>query len=102
MGIDRIFLQCATPRPVPGVLTQKESPTRPIDRRALGPPHNAARRRISNLQSHLQRASHSQPYSNGKQRVCPVSDAMATKTAEIRRGICGRFAAAAGNSSLVY
>ena len=35
MGIDRIFLQCATPRPVPGVLTQKESPTRPIDRRAL-------------------------------------------------------------------
>ena len=70
MGIDRIFLQCATPRPVPGVLTQKESPTRPIDRRALGPPHTCrANVDISDLQSHLQRASHFQPYSNGKQRV---------------------------------
>src|ERR1700730_10576274 len=34
MGIDRIFFQCWSPRPVPGVLTQKESPTQPINRRA--------------------------------------------------------------------
>ena len=48
----------------------KESPTRPIDRRALGPPHTCrANVDISDLQSHLQRASHLQPYSNGKQRV---------------------------------
>ena len=34
---------------------------------------------ITDPQSHLQRASRFQPYSNGKQRVCPVSDAIATK-----------------------
>ena len=56
-----------------GLLTQKESPTRPIDRRALGPPLCRANVDISDLH-HLQRATHLQPYSNSKQRVRPVSD----------------------------
>jgi hypothetical protein len=60
-------------------LTQKESQTRPIDRRAIGPPHTCRPNvDITDPQSHLQRASRFQPYSNGKQRVCPVSDAIAT------------------------
>ena len=84
MGIGRIVLQCVTPRSVPGVLTQKESPTRPIDRRAPGPHACRANVDISDLQGHLQRAWHLQPYSNpnGKQGVGRVSDAMATKAVE--------------------
>ena len=62
-----------------GLLTQKESQTRPIDRRAIGPPLTCRPNvDITDPQSHLQRASRFQPYSNGKQRVCPVSDAIAT------------------------
>jgi hypothetical protein len=78
-----------------GLLTQKESPTAGRSSGSRSTPRMPRERRYD-LQGHLQRVWHLQPYSNGKQDVGPVSDAMATKTEEIRRGICGRCGAAAG------
>jgi hypothetical protein len=91
MGIDRIFLQCATPRPVPGVLTQKENPTAGRSSGSRSPHTPRERRYIRPAEPPAARLA-LQTVFQWQARVCPVSDAMATKTAEIRRGICGRCA----------
>ena len=66
------YLQCATPRPVPGAVDQRRARR---GRSIVGlSVHPTCRPNvdITDPQSHLQRASRFQPYSNGKQRVCRV------------------------------